>query len=101
MVLAVFLWKPELLYSFDSISGRIVMLLAVVYLLRINVILGFVAALVMLRVLDQDKSTFTWKPSNDLLQIENLLRPKDSAQIPALRTTTTPINDVYEQYTLF
>lgn len=101
IVLAIFLWKPELLYAFDTMSGRILMLLVVVYLLQYNVVLGFMSALVVIRVLDHEKDLLTWKPSTDLMYLETLLRPKDSAFFPTLRTTDVPLNDVYEPFTLY
>ena len=102
IVIAFFLWKPEHLYSFDTVSGRILMLLGVVYLASLNLLLGFTAALVMVRVMDQDKGDLlVWKPSTSLTDLENLLRPKDSAALPTLRTTNVPVNDVYEQFTVF
>jgi len=101
IVLIIFFVKPELLQSFDNLSGRILMLLLIVYLAKFNVLLGFVAALVMVRVLDKDPFKPIFMPSTDLMHLETLMRPRDSAWLPSLRTTTVPINDVYEPYTYF
>jgi len=101
IVLLLFLWKPQLLYSFDSLSGRLLMLLVVVYLAKLNVLLGFVAALVMVRAMDKDPKAPFWEPSVDLMDLETLLRPKNSATFPTLRTGTVPVNDFYEPYTPF
>ena len=101
-VIVFFMWKPEHLHSFDTVSGRILMLLGVVYLASLNLLLGFTAALAMVRIMDQDKGELlVWRPSTSLTDLENLLRPKDSASFPTLRTTTVPVNDVYEQYNIF
>jgi hypothetical protein len=102
IVLVFLIWKPELLHSFDNTSGRILMLLAVVFLIRLNVLLGFVAALVMIRVIDRDtRGPVLWKPSASMIDLEGLMRPKDSDLFPTLRTTTVPLNDIYEQYTVY
>ena len=101
MVLVIFLYKPELLRSFDTMSGRILMLLFIVYLARLNALLGFVAALVMIRVLNHDVATVLWTPLVDLMHLEGLMRPRDSSFLPTLRSTTVPVNDIYEPYTLY
>ena len=77
------------------------MLLVVLYLAKLNLMLGFTAALVMVRVMDQEKKTLTWNPSTNLMDLETLLRPKDSNWLPTLRTTAVPVNDFYEPYTVF
>jgi hypothetical protein len=101
IVLFIFLVKPELLHAFDTLSGRILMLLVTVYLATLNVVLGFTAAVVMVRVLDSDPFKPMFMASPDLLHLESLIRPRDSAWLPTLRTTDVPINDGYEPYTYF
>jgi hypothetical protein len=101
IVLVVLLLRPDYLYSFDTVPGRIVMLSAVVYLAQANPVLGLLAAVVTARVLDKAAPISQWRPGPDLLRIETLMRPKDSYKVPALRTTDVPLNDPYNPYTIY
>ena len=101
IVLVVLGLRPDYLYSFDTVPGRIVMLSVVVYLAQANPVLGLVAAVVTARVLDRSPPVSQWRPVADLLRIETLMRPKDSYKLPALRTTEVPINDPFNPYTIY
>ena len=101
IVLVLFLWKPQYLRSFDTLSGRILMLLVVVFLARFNVLLGFLAALVMMRVMHRETNPLLWKPSMDLVDLEKLLRPRESISFPTFRTHGTPTNEIFEKYTVY
>jgi hypothetical protein len=93
--------RPQLLDSFDTLTGRMLMLLGVVYLAGLNPLLGVTAAVVMTRVLDKSPKKDSWMPSADLLKVEELMKAKDSSSLPLLRSTMVPVNDVYEPYTIF
>ena len=101
ILLLVFCAKPEFLYPLDTVSGRLLMLTVVVYLTSSNLVLGSAAALAMLRALDRDNNIPAWQPVRDLMDIEVLLQPKNSWSLPTLRTTSVPVNDLYEDYTVF
>jgi len=101
IVLALFGFRPDLLHSFDTVPGRIVLLSVVVYLAQVNPLLGLLSAIVTARVLDRSTATPLWRPATDLLYIESMLRPKDSYSLPALRTTDVPLNDPFNPYTIY
>jgi hypothetical protein len=101
MVLLFFCVQPHFLYGLDTLSGRILLLIGVVYLARHSTLLGFTAAVLMVRVLDQHPKPSIWYPTPNLLDLETLMRPKNSAALPILRTTDVPVNDIYEPYTFF
>ena len=101
ILLFVFGFKPDLLHSFDTVPGRIVLISIVVYLAQVNPLLGLLAAVVTARVLDRGTTTAPWRPATDLLYIENMMRPKASYSLPALRTTDVPLNDPFNPYTIY
>jgi hypothetical protein len=102
IILVVLGLRPQYLYSFDSVPGRIIMLSVVVYLAQANPLLGLLAAFVVARVLDRTPaSTTQWTKSPDLLHIEHLMRPKASFDSPTLRGTDVPVNDPFNDYTVF
>ena len=101
ILLLVFCAKPEFLYPLDTVSGRLLMLTVIVYLSSSNLVLGLAAALAMLRVLDRESAIPTWRPVRDLMDIEALMQPKNSWSMPTLRTTSVPVNDIYEPYSVF
>lgn len=101
IVLLLFCVWPQYLYSFDTIPGRIVLLTVVIYLAQANPLLGLVAAIMTARVLDQSAAPAEWRPAADRMRIEMLMRPKASFHLPALRTTQVPINDPFNQYTIY
>jgi len=101
IVLLFLCFRPDVLYTFDTMSGRLVMLIGVVYFAQKNALLGFIAAVAMARVLDSDPKPPVWRPSTDLIGLENIMRPRNSDIFPTLRTTQVPVNDVYEPFTFF
>jgi|LakMenEpi03Aug12_release.lakeMendotaPanAssembly.Ray.scaffolds.fasta_scaffold1174146_2 hypothetical protein len=102
IVLILFCVWPQYLYSFDTVPGRIVLITIVVYLAQANPLLGLVAAIMTARVLDQKASpAAAWHPTADRMRIEMLMRPKASFHLPALRTTQVPVNDPFNQYTIY
>jgi hypothetical protein len=101
IVLAFICYRPEKLQALDTLSGRLLMLVGIIFLAQRSAILGIVAAIAMTRVLDRDPKPPLWRPSTDLVGLENILRPQNSAMFPTLRTSAVPINDVYEPFTFF
>lgn len=104
VILAVLVWfcfYPHFLYSFDTVPGRIVLLAVVVYLAQANPLLGLVAAIMTVRVLDQSAPMVQWRPATDRMRIEMMMRPKASFYLPALRSTEVPVNDAFNPFTLY
>jgi hypothetical protein len=102
IILIVLGLQPHYLYSFDNVPGRIILISVVVYLAQANPLLGLLAVFVVARVLDRTPaSTPQWNTSPDLLKIEHLMRPKSSFDSPTLRGTDVPVNDPFNQYTVF
>ena len=101
IALIFFGFRPDLLASFDSLPGRIILLSVVVYLAQVNPFLGLVSAVVTARVLDRTTTVARWRPAADLLYIENMMRPRASFGLPTLRTTDVPLNDPFNPYTIY
>ena len=99
-ILIYFCARPDLLYSFDTVPGRTILLAAVIYLVQLNQVLGLLAALAVSQVFD--KTTPLMLPVNqapDLMSIGDHLRPQASHTIPFIKISAQPLgNDPFFNY---
>jgi hypothetical protein len=97
-----FCFRPDFLYSFDTVPGRTILLAVVVYLVQINPLLGLLGALALSRVMDRSAPIAFLRSPPDLLQMETLMQSKCSNCLPFLRTSQFATNDdVFFNYSWF
>lgn len=98
LLLALLVWPSVLNRS----SSKLAFLAVVAYLAHKNVLLGILAAVVLLRVLQPPPFWRSWRPPRiDRLGLDALLRPQESFFRPVIRTPGDPIAEVSDPHTLF
>jgi hypothetical protein len=98
LLLALLVWPSVLKRS----STKLAFLAVVAYLSHKNLLLGILAAAVLLRVLQPPAFWRSWQPPHiDRLGLDSLMRPQESFFRPVIRTPGEPMAEVAEPYTLF
>jgi hypothetical protein len=97
-----FCFRPDTLYSFDTVPGRTILLAGVIYLVQLNPLLGLLGALALSRVMDRSPVIPLLRSPPDLLQMQSLMQSKCSNCVPFMRTAHVPTNDdAFFNYTWF
>ena len=98
LLLALLAWPSVLKRS----CAKLAFLGVIAYLSHKNLLLGILAAIVLLRVLQPPAFWRSWRPPRiDRLGLDTLLRPEESFFRPVIRTPGDPIAEIAEPYTLF
>ena len=93
LLILLLLWQPQWLSPFRNPPGRLILLAIVVYLAQQNILVGCVAAFLLVKVVGNEPSPPTWSasvPAIDLMRIGNLMRARDSAESPSAWLTDVP-----------
>ena len=98
LLLALLVWPSVL----KRTSTKLAFLAVVAYLSHKNLLLGILAAAVLIRVLQPPAFWRSWRPPRiDRLGLDALLQPQESFFRPVLRTPGEPVAEVAEPYTFF
>jgi hypothetical protein len=91
VLLAGLCLRPEILYPFDTVPGRTLLLAGVIYLVQLNEVLGLMAAIAVSRVIDRSPPVViqTTMPP-DRMRLANYLRPQASLDQAFFKTGATP-----------
>jgi len=91
VLILLLLWQPQWLTPFRNAPGRLILVGVVLYLCHQNLLVGCLAATLLITVNSNVPArSISYTPSIDLMKIGNLMRPRDSADTPSAWLTDVP-----------
>jgi len=100
ILLAGLIARPTLLGGLSNATGKMLLLVVVVYTARLNAMLGLLSAVLLIRVVHREPEFQVRPPRIDRLGLDTLLRPQESFFRPTVHSPELS-NDPVEKYTPF